>query len=155
MKIIVCFLLSLFFLLPIKSYADLPLGAGVLLGSPTGATARYWLNDEHSIDMAAGWTVFGASKFHLHADFLFSRNGMLEVKGEPFDLYFGAGLGLRSKSGRADGELVFGPRVPVGVSYEFEEPNLEVFAQGAVNLGVIPSTDFYVDAGVGVRFYVF
>lgn len=149
------FLLILWMLLPAYAHAELPFGAGVILGSPTGFSARYWLNDENSIDLSTGWSIVGSSKFYLYSDFLFSRNGILEVQGEPFDLFFGGGLGVRSRSGRADGELVFGPRLPIGASYEFEEPNLEVFAQAAINLGIIPSTDWYLDAGIGVRFYIF
>lgn len=59
------------------------------------------------------------------------------------DPFFGLGLSLRSKSGKNNNEAVFGPRLPVGVAYEFTDPNVEAFAQGAINIGLIPSLDLF------------
>jgi len=50
---------------------------------------------------------------------------------------------------------VLGPRLPVGVSHEFSNPDLEVFAAFALNIGLIPHSAIFFDLHLGVRFYLF
>lgn len=130
-------------------------GIGVIVGSPNGITARHWLNDEQSIDANAGWTLGNNSRFQLSTDFLWSRLGLIKIEDEAFDFFFGGGLSLRTKSGKNDNEVVFGPRIPVGASYEFKDPDIELFTQLALNVGLVPSSDVYFDFNLGVRFLVF
>ncbi len=130
-------------------------GIGLTLGSPNGVTGRTWISKENSIDYGAGWSLMDSSRFELYSDYLWANSGRFELNGEKFDLFFGGGLSLRSHSGKNNSELVFGPRLPVGVSYEFSHPDLEVFALLALNVGVIPSSDVYLDLHLGVRFYLF
>jgi hypothetical protein len=127
-------------------------GVGVIVGSPNGVTARHWFDEGHSVDAGAGWSL-SDSRFQVHSDYLWTQPDLIQLGDESFDTFFGLGLSLRSKSGRQNGEVVFGPRVPVGISYEFTDPDVEVFTQVALNVGVIPSSDVYVDANIGVRFY--
>lgn len=134
------------------AYAGEGTGIGVILGSPNGVTGRHWFDEEHSVDAAAGWSLFD-SHFIVNGNYLFTLPDSLQLGDETFDIFFGGGLSLRTKSGDANGEVVFGPRLPVGISYEFTDPYVEVFTQGALNVGLIPSSDIWVDANVGVRFY--
>jgi hypothetical protein len=128
-------------------------GVGVMVGSPNGINGRTWFDGTHSVDYAAGWNLGDSSKFQMHVDYLWMRPGLIDLNGTRFDLYFGGGLSFRTHSGNGDRETVFGPRVPVGTSYEFTDPNLELFAEFAVNIGIIPSGNTYVDANIGARIY--
>jgi hypothetical protein len=127
-------------------------GVGVVLGSPNGLTARHWVTERQSLEGSLGWSI-SRSRFQVNANYLWSHPGLLEVGGESFDLFYGAGLSIRTKSGRQDGEVVFGPRIPVGASYGFTDPNIELFGQLALNLGIIPASDLYADVNLGIRFY--
>ncbi|RZA07439.1 MAG: hypothetical protein EOP11_07695 [Proteobacteria bacterium] len=127
-------------------------GLGVVIGSPNGLTGRHWINEESSIEGSLGWALSG-SRFQVNVNYLFNKMNLIPIGDESLDLFFGGGLSLRTKSGKQDGEVVFGPRVPVGVSYTFANPNLEVFAQVALNIGIIPSSDIYADGNLGARFY--
>lgn len=146
-------LLALLLLIPSVSQAREGTGIGVVLGIPTGVNARHWMSNLNAIDVNAGWSLANTSRFIVNANYLWNKPDALEVGDEHLDVFFGAGLGIRTKSGKADGELVFGPRLPVGISYFFTDPVVEVFGQAGLNLGLLPSADFYLDAGVGVRFY--
>jgi hypothetical protein len=146
------FLICLLLFAPTFAQAKEGTGLGVLLGIPSGVSVRHWFHEDRSMDVAAGWSLANTSRFIVHADYLWSKDGLIELGEEKLDLYFGAGLGVRTKSGKGD-EVVFGPRVPVGVSYFFTDPVIEAFGQVGLNLGIIPSSDLYLDAGVGVRFY--
>jgi hypothetical protein len=127
-------------------------GVGVVVGSPNGLTARHWIDGENSIEGSLGWAITD-SRFQVNVNYLFNRANLIPIGDEALDLFFGGGLSLRTKSGKQNGEVVFGPRIPVGVAYTFADPNLELFAQAALNIGIIPSADVYADANLGVRFY--
>jgi len=130
-------------------------GVGLMLGVPSGVTGRSWVSDENSIDYGAGWSIVDGNRFQVHADYLWARPHTFELNEEKFDLFFGGGVGVRTKSGSNDNEVVFGPRLPVGISYLFKNPDLELFALTALNLGLLPSFDVYFDLHVGARFYIF
>ena len=136
------------------AFATPSTGVGVTLGSPNGVTGRTWLTEEKSLDYGGGWSLFDSSKFEIYSDYLWNRSDTFEINNEKFDLFFGGGLALRNHSGGGN-ELVLGPRLPVGVSYEFSHPDVEVFALFAVNVGLIPRSDVFVDLHLGVRFYLF
>ncbi|MGE3262124.1 MAG: hypothetical protein AB7K68_10120 [Bacteriovoracia bacterium] len=136
----------------VQAFAGGGTGVGVVLGSPNGVTARHWIDDQQSIEGSAGWAIT-KSRFQLNTNYLWNQPGMVLIGDEKIDLFFGLGLSLRSKSGTADNEVVFGPRLPVGLAYEFANPDIELFTQAAVNVGLIPSSDIYFDANIGVRFY--
>ena len=127
-------------------------GVGVVLGSPNGVTARHWMNEQQSIEGAAGWSLID-SHFQLNANYLWNQAGAVTIGDENFDLFFGIGASLRTKAGTANNEVVFGPRLPVGLAYEFANPDIELFTQAALNVGLVPSSDVYVDLNIGVRFY--
>lgn len=136
-----------------SAQADESTGIGLILGVPSGLTARHWMESDQSIEANVGWSLFSKNRLHLNASYLWNKNDVLELKDETFDVFFGGGLSIRSKSGVADGELVFGPRLPVGVSYFFVDPKIEAFGQAGLNIGIIPSSDIYFDAVLGLRFY--
>jgi hypothetical protein len=141
----------LLFLAP-TAFAGEGTGVGIVLGSPNGFTSRHWLSNTESFDGAVGWSITD-SKFQANLNYLWSKPDTIELGEETLDLFFGAGLGIRTKSGKGDGEVVFGPRVPVGLSMDFQDPNIELFAQVAINVGIIPSSDLFLDGNLGVRFY--
>lgn len=152
-KIILIFCFT--FLPMIASAANSSTGIGVTVGSPNGFTGRTWFNHESSIDYGAGWSLSDSRQFEIYSDYLWNRAGLIEIGDRAFDLFFGGGLALRSHSGKADNDLVIGPRIPVGASYTFTNPDLELFALFALNVGMIPSSDVFVDLHVGARFYLF
>lgn len=127
-------------------------GVGVILGSPNGITVKHWVYEDAALEANLGWSISG-SKFQVSTNYLFVKPEAFEVSEELFDFFFGAGLSLRSKSGKQDGEVVFGPRLPVGVSYQFAKPDMELFLQAALNVGIIPTSDIYADANLGIRFF--
>lgn len=149
------FFIALFLFFSAPAFAAPSTGLGLTLGSPNGVTGRTWLTEENSLDYGAGWGLLESSKFEVYSDYLWNRSNLFEINGEKFDVFFGGGLSIRTHSGNGENEVVFGPRLPVGFSYEFTNPDLELFALFALNVGVIPHSNVFVDAHVGARFYLF
>ena len=74
-------------------------GAGIMLGSPTGISAKYWISGDRAIDGGLAWGVWRGSYIHLHADYLFHNMELLKVAKGKLPLYYGPGLRMRSWSG--------------------------------------------------------
>jgi hypothetical protein len=139
----------------LAAHAEETTGVGITAGSPWGLTGRTWMNTENSIDYGFGWDLLNSSKFQVYGDYLWSRPDTFEINGEKFDLFFGGGLVLRTHSATDENTAVFGPRFPVGVSYFFAHPDLEVFGALALDVGLIPKSDVFVDVVAGARFNLY
>ena len=98
-------------------------GLGLMLGDPTGLTAKYWLGGANALDLGLGV----GPGVRLHADFLWGLAQVLpNTSTLTLDLYLGVGpvIGIaRGWCGRVfsprdecgDGPLFVGARVPFGL----------------------------------------
>jgi hypothetical protein len=123
-------------------------GLGAVFGEPTGLSAKLWTSDKTAIDGAAAWSFSGSGYFHLHADFLIHNFDLISVSEGKLPLYFGLGAFMDFAS-----ELGLGIRIPLGLAYHFDSAPLDVFAEMAPGLSLLPGTDFYFGGGIGIRFY--
>lgn len=127
------------------------LGAGIILGEPTGASVKYWLNRTMAVDGAAGWSTHDHSDFYLHSDLLWHNFDVFPVKEGRLPVYIGVGGLVRFRDDHYDDQV--GVRLPVGVSYMFENAPVDVFAEVAPAIDVTPYVRGEVTGGVGVRFW--
>jgi len=83
----------------------------------------------------------------MQADSVWHCFDVFPVSSGELPLYFGIG-------GRAvlRNDPILGVRVPVGLAYMFESAPLDIIAEVAPILNLIPSTDFDLGSGLGVRF---
>ena len=124
------------------------LGLGVVFGEPTGLSAKMWTSQNTAIDGAVAWSFAGAGFLHLHADFLVHNYDLISVSKGKLPVYFGLGAFINLAS-----QLGLGVRVPIGMVYQFQGAPLDVFAEIAPGLSLLPGTDFYFGGGIGVRYY--
>lgn len=127
---------------------------GVIIGSISGLSAKYDLKNGRAVDGALSYSADGIYGLSFHTDYLINRTQQLSL-GEikPLNLYYGIGLrwiGIRT--GVDQGKTKLGIRAPIGVNFQTSDPNLEIFAELAPVLDVAPSTNVYIDIGIGVRF---
>lgn len=123
-------------------------GAGGIVGSPTGLSAKYWLNSRDAFDAAVAWHFGHVDQLQLHSDYLYHYTvPNLSTRGR-LPLYFGGGLRVL-----AGDDSSAGIRFPLGASFLFPEAPVEVFAEIAPVLEFAPDTEGSLDGGVGVRFY--
>ena len=124
-------------------------GIGVLLGEPTGISAKLWLGETMAVDLAAAWSFVNESAFHLHADYLFHFYDLITVSKGSLPVYLGVGGRFRFEK-----RFRFGVRIPVGLEYLFEDIPLDVFAEIGPIVDLVPATGFDIGGGIGVR-YIF
>lgn len=129
------------------------LGAGIILGEPVGASVKYWLNDTMAVDGAAGWSSHRHSTLYVHGDVLWHKFDLFDVSTSPgrLPLYFGVGALFRDRNHGESNNV--GIRVPVGVSYIFNNAPIDVFAEIGPALDFSPSIHGEVTGGIGVRFW--
>lgn len=126
-------------------------GGGIVLGEPTGITAKLWFVETgFGADAAVAWSFSGDASLYMHANGLFHL-ALIETEGGRYVVPY-VGLGLATRVGD---ESSVGVRLPVGLSLlPFVNLPLEFFAELAPGVGLLPETDPEFGAGLGVRFYL-
>ncbi len=138
-------------------------GIGLIVGDPTGISAKFWTSEKNAIDLAVGWSNNGTwsrfgngyayyytqSLFHIHADYLWHSFHVIESK-ENFPLYYG--LGFHFDSGSTV-PTAFGVRGVGGIEWLPRAVPLDVFLEIAPVFYVSPTAGLGLDAGLGARFF--
>ncbi|HNU92247.1 MAG TPA: hypothetical protein PKO25_10285 [Spirochaetota bacterium] len=140
-----------------KASASGDFGLGFVLGSPSGFTAKYFLNRENAI--AGGIGDAAGHGLYLYADYLIHFRGILPAREVSFFLGGGGAFHNyhRDRSAKTWGgdknEKQLEGRMPFGINYVFEPIPIEVFLEIVPALEIIPDVDFHLRAGIGARYY--
>lgn len=143
-------LLILLFLAGISFQAwaqDEGFGLGILIGEPTGISAKVWTSEYTALDAAMAWSFAEQGFLRLHSDLLFHRY-LIDVEQGELPVYFGLGAKLVFAS-----ELELGIRFPLGIAYQFDSYPFEAFLEVVPVFNLIPKTQLDMDAGIGFRYY--
>ncbi|TAL36739.1 MAG: hypothetical protein EPN93_07920 [Spirochaetes bacterium] len=134
--------------LPARTATPQGPGIGIMIGEPTGLTFRY--RSFPVIGLA--WSI--ENHFHAHCDYWVYTAPLAAT----LDWYAGAGakfIAWEDNDGRRarhEPSSELGVRIPVGLSF-MALPKLELFAEIAPGISLLPSTAFDLDAGIGARWY--
>lgn len=133
-------------------------GFGIVLGEPTGGTAKYWLGSENALTFSIGASYFGSPR--LGVDYLWHINAfdsdIVNMYAGPGGIIgFGRGSGLWSSSSlrRSGGEAGLAGRGVFGLNVVPRYTPLEVFLEIGVLLGLAPNFGSTAEGALGVRFY--
>jgi hypothetical protein len=139
-------------------------GAGIVLGSPTGLTAKMWQDSQVAYD--AGFSFSNSDYFLFYADYLLHYPGSIKNKNQfisQLTPYWGVGgiLVMTSSSrdsnskylGKNSGAVGLGVRVPFGVEWRPGQPPLGFFAELSPGISIFPATDILFQGGIGMRYY--
>jgi hypothetical protein len=141
-------------LTPLSTAYSERFGVGIILGEPTGASLKYWLNDTIAIDGAIGASfnddADDDSSFYLHSDLLWHNFDLIPVPRGRLPVYIGAGALVRF---RDDEDNQVGVRIPVGLSYMFDNAPIDIFAEIAPAIDVAPDVRGEVTGGIGIRYW--
>ena len=143
-------LVLIFLSLPSRglTYEKNDFGLGIILGSPTGLSAKLWLSKSTAFDAAAAWSFSRKGRLQIHGDYLWHNFNLIKVEEGSFPLYYG--LGFRVNFGD---EVEAGVRFPLGLEYLFSRAPFDIFIEVVPILQVIKKTDFEIDGAIGVRFF--
>jgi hypothetical protein len=130
-------------------YLENRFGAGLMLGEPTGASVKYWLNETFAIDGGLGGSFHRRNGVQLHSDALWHTFSLFDPPSGRLPLYFGVGGRVKFQ----EGDDIFGLRFPVGVSYMFDNRPIDIFAEVAPILDLTPSVRGSFNVAIGARFW--
>ena len=123
-------------------------GMGLILGEPTGLSAKLWTSSDNAFDFAAAWSFKGDGNLLLQADYVWHFFELMPVPSGKLPLYIGIG----GRVVLAD-DPSFGIRIPIGIDYMFADAPIDVFLELVPILDLSPETDFGVGGGLGIRYW--
>jgi hypothetical protein len=146
--------------------ANKTFGLGLELGDLVGVTGKYFVESSQALDFGIGYNYYYGDRtggLHLYGDYLWHPVSL--ASAEAFELPFYIGVGARfwdfGYDNTVDGHqtaYAFGARVPIGISFDFNEIPLDAFIQ------LTPTLDFFhnyaphdvfidFDFTIGVRYW--
>ena len=139
---------------------DQGFGLGIILGEPTGLSAKLWTSKYNALDFGLGVGLGGdrinykgnydnSGRIHFHMDYLWHSFNAISST-EKFPLYYGFG-GRFNTGGGYDGSL--GIRGVVGIAWFPRNTPIDVFFELVPVFQVTPLTGLGVDAGIGIRYF--
>ena len=132
-------------------------GLGLIVGEPTGVSAKYYLADDTAIDAAVGGAIIGRG-IQVHGDFLWHPWILERKDGFVLPAYFGVGMRVlkRDAGGGDEDHTRIGLRVPVGILFDFTRVPLDVFVELVGVADYRTKGDAFgldINAGAGARYY--
>lgn len=130
-------------------------GLGVMLGEPTGISAKLWTSNNNALAFGLGWSAYhprfedSGSRVHFHMDYLWHSFDAIRSE-EQFAFHYG--IGARFKDYGADNGS-FAVRGIGGLNWLPRDAPIDVFFELAPSLELTPSTGFAIDGALGARFY--
>ena len=127
-------------------------GLGLIIGEPTGLSAKWNFSPPSAIDFHLAWSILGGG-IAGGADYLF-HFGWLESPWRP---YLGVGgrvaIHEAKKDETGESEMHVSGRGLIGIEYLFLEGHLGVSAEIGLGLDFIPAVGFDVSGGLALRYY--
>ena len=126
------------------------LGSGVIIGEPTGISAKYWLNGKNAFDIAVAYSFFGANNgLFLKADYLFHL-ARVNFSNQTFLPFYGFG-GKIKFAGKGNNSV--GARGVIGVALLLKKAPVDIFIEIAPTFDLLPATGISIGAALGARYY--
>lgn len=118
------------------------LGAGVILGDPTGVTGKLWLYDRQALDVGVGFN----HHLTLYSDYLWHSWQVLPqpARGR-LPVYLGLGAQIASDE--------LGLRTVAGIAYWLPHDPVEIFLEIVPVFQLTHHGGVDLDAGLGLRYY--
>lgn len=136
-------------------------GLGIILGEPSGLSAKLWTSPTTAFDFGLGWSIGGdrigkydgdyngGSRLHFHMDYLWHSFDAINST-ERFPLYYGIGGRINTGAGYNSSAAIRGV---IGIAWMPHQTPIDVFLELVPSLQLTSSTGFAVDAGLGVRYF--
>jgi hypothetical protein len=118
---------------------------GIIVGEPTGLSAKFWTGANSAFDLGLAWSFSGQGSMHIHSNYLLHNT----LDNQDLALYYGLGGRLLMRD-----DPKVGIRIPLGLQYVIPDSRLGLFFELAPMLNLIPDTEFDVNGGLGLRYFL-
>lgn len=133
------------------------IGIGLILGEPTGISAKLYLKDDQAVQAAAGFAFVGGG-LHVHLDYVFHPLILQSKDSFVLPLYVGPGIRVIDyRNGRDTSFVAVGLRAVAGLLFDFKNVPLDAFVEigGVLEYGFADGegAGLALNAAAGVRYY--
>lgn len=163
MKLLYLAFIALFLFLTVQMSVaqERTFGLGIIIGEPTGISAKLWTSPVTAFDFGLGWSIGGdrignykgdyngGSRVHFHMDYLWHSFDVIRST-ERFPLYYGIGGRINTGAGYNSSVAIRGV---IGIAWMPRETPIDIFVEVVPSLQLTSSTGFAIDAGLGARYY--
>ena len=146
MKCTIRLLILVFIISFSTTYGQGKFGLGIILGEPTGISAKVKVSSTTAFDGAIAWSFVNEGALHIHADLLLHTSDLIS---KVLPIYYGIGGRIKFRKD----ETRLGIRIPIGIVYDIPFIRIDLFGEIVPLLNLNPSTNFTMNAAVGGRFY--
>ncbi|MEO0096321.1 MAG: hypothetical protein ABIL46_06660 [candidate division WOR-3 bacterium] len=138
------------------------LGVGIIIGSPTGFTAKFIMTQRYAIATNIGWSFGDHPMLHITCDYQFLfptvlrwTDDMTEEHREIKNLtpYLGIGGRFRLKENEPENKTQLNIGLRLGGGAEYKISNFGIFLEIYPVVNILPATDFDLEGGLGARIY--
>lgn len=130
-------------------------GIGLILGEPTGVSAKLYLKDDQALQAGLGFAFIGDG-IHLHVDYVFHPWILQSRDSFVLPVYIGPGIRLINREkGRDNQAFAIGVRAVVGLLFDFKGVPLDAFVEvaGIVEIEFDDGFGLDINAAAGARYY--
>ena len=130
-------------------------GIGIILGEPTGISAKLYLQDDQAIQAGLGFAFIGDG-IHLHVDYVFHPWILQTRDSFVLPVYIGPGVRLINREkGRDNNAFAIGVRGVVGLLFDFKNVPLDAFVEvaGLIEIEFDDGLGLDINAAAGARYY--
>ena len=145
MKCTIRLLILVFIISFSTTYGQGKFGLGIILGEPTGISAKVKVSSTTAFDGAIAWSFVNEGALHIHADLLLHTSDLIS---KVLPIYYGIGGRIKFRKD----ETRLGIRIPIGIVYDIPFIRIDLFGEIVPLLNLNPSTNFTMNAAVGGRF---
>jgi hypothetical protein len=132
------------------------LGLGLIMGEPTGLSAKVWTSPNFALDAAVGysWWRYGQS-IQVHGDLLWHSRSLIQSENGFLPLYIGIGARVKLADEEHDyPDLRVGLRIPFGLDYVFTRVPVGLFLELVPIFDLAPETERWGgNSAIGFRYY--
>lgn len=125
-------------------------GIGIMIGEPTGISAKYWLDNSTALDFGLAYSLFHSnSSISFHSDYVIHNYEIIKSNYK-IPIYYGVGGRIRSYSNKT----YLGARGVAGILYIDKKYPFDAFFELAPVFNLLPETSLHFDLGIGARYYL-
>lgn len=144
---------------PTHAKADGPFGLGIVLGEPTGLSAKWFVNPRHAFQLGVDFS-FVDDSVYLGLDYLrhfpniFNSRTVLGYVGIGGSISVFDNHDHKHKHDHDhDGAGRLKLRVPFGLAWMPRDPSIDVFIELVPLVRIVPDLEPGLAAGIGVRYW--
>jgi hypothetical protein len=131
------------------------MGLGLIMGEPTGLSAKVWTSSRVALDAAVGYSFWRHGQaLQVHGDMLWHTRSLIQSADGFLPLYIGIGARVKLADEEHDyPDLRVGLRIPFGLEYVFTRVPVGLFLELVPIIDLAPETDWSGNSAIGFRYY--